>query len=89
MNARGRIPEILDVSSDEIDKRLLVTGLAQGSIDPASSIPQLRKAGLLTHAEEVHAWLGAATEVFGTTPALLAALRLSQDERNHAARTAP
>ena len=86
VDGRGRLSEILDVASDEVDR--LVTGLAQGSIDPASSIPQLRKAGLLTHAEKAHAWLGAAINVFGSTPALLAALRLIQDERHHAARTA-
>jgi hypothetical protein len=86
VDERGRISEILDVSSEEIDR--LLAGLTQGSIDPSSSVPQLRKAGVLTHAERVHAWLGAAIEVFSTTPALLAAFRLIQDERQHAARSA-
>jgi phosphatidylserine/phosphatidylglycerophosphate/cardiolipin synthase-like enzyme len=87
VDGRGRIPEILDVPTDEIDR--LLTGLTQGSIDPSSSAPQLRQAGLSTHAEEVHAWLGEAIKVFGTTPALLAALRLIREERSRAAGTTP
>jgi phosphatidylserine/phosphatidylglycerophosphate/cardiolipin synthase-like enzyme len=83
---RGRILDILHVPSDELDR--LLAGLIQGSIEPASSVAQLRRAGLATRAETVHAWLGAAVEVFGTTPALVAALRLILDERNRAARGA-
>jgi phosphatidylserine/phosphatidylglycerophosphate/cardiolipin synthase-like enzyme len=77
---------MLEISTDEINR--LLAGLTQGSIDPSSSVPQLRKAGVLKHAEKVHAWLEAAINVFGTTPALLAALRLVQDERQHASRSA-
>jgi phosphatidylserine/phosphatidylglycerophosphate/cardiolipin synthase-like enzyme len=87
VDERGRLSDILDVSSDEIDR--LLVGLTQGSINPAASVAQLRKAGLLVHAEKVHAWLGEAVEVLGPTPALLAALRLIREERHRAARSAP
>jgi phosphatidylserine/phosphatidylglycerophosphate/cardiolipin synthase-like enzyme len=87
VDGRGQIPDIGVVSSDEIDR--LLAGLTRGSIDPSASVSQLRRAGLLTHAERLHAWLNAAVEVFGTTPAMLAALRLIQAERQRATRTTP
>ncbi len=86
MDDFGPISEILGVSNEEFER--LRVGLSQGLIDASSSVTQLRRAGMLMHADAVHAWLKAAREVFATTPALLAAVRLIQDERHRAARSA-
>jgi phosphatidylserine/phosphatidylglycerophosphate/cardiolipin synthase-like enzyme len=71
--------DILEVPAEELKQ--LVAGLIQGTIDPSSSIQMLRNAGVLSHAEHVHAWLTAAVDQFETKTALVAALRLVLEGR--------
>ncbi len=73
MDQPGRLAGIVDVSDAEIDR--LAAGLIQGSLVLSSSRTQLRRAGLVAHADAVHAWLGEAAEVFGSTESVIAALR--------------
>jgi phosphatidylserine/phosphatidylglycerophosphate/cardiolipin synthase-like enzyme len=74
------ITDILRLSDPELEQ--LLDALAQGTIRPGVSTSQVRKAGLTEHAELVRSWLPEAIELFGSIPALAAAIRLLRADRD-------
>ena len=74
---------------DDRDLARLQDGLAQGTIRPGGGTAQIRRAGILEHAEMVDSWLEAALARFGSLPALQAAVGLVKGDRDRGGTGSP
>jgi phosphatidylserine/phosphatidylglycerophosphate/cardiolipin synthase-like enzyme len=73
------LTDILRLSDPELEQ--LLGALAQGTIRPGGGTSQVRKAGIVDHAELVQSWLPEAMDQFGSIPALTAAIHLLRADR--------
>ena len=68
------LSDIVRLTDHELDQ--LLDALSQGTIEPGTSLQQIRKAGLGTRAEQIRSWLPKAMGLFGSVAGVIAAVRL-------------
>jgi phosphatidylserine/phosphatidylglycerophosphate/cardiolipin synthase-like enzyme len=81
------LSEIVRLTDHELDQ--LRDALSQGTIEPGTSLQQIRKAGLDACAEQIQHWLPNAMGVFGSIEGASAAIQLLRDERRRVANQDP
>jgi len=81
------LSDIVRLTDHELDQ--LLDALSQGTIEPGTSLQQIRKAGLESRAEQIRDWLPKAVGLFGSVEGVTAAVRLLRDERRGVAKKDP